>query len=237
MTQSLVSQSSYRSCWYQPSIGLLTALGNARGWPWAGGPIRSSRGPGWRPTTKHIQGAHPGDSYQQRRSDVPPGDGGRAGDRHSCNIAQAGAEGHRLSWSGAPGPLLWLEGGWAGPEASLGFFQYWARERARHGGARDWHAVWAPVGGWCGRTYAPTHRELEALTVMPFALTGTSTALSSIFLITDGCLLLFSSCGQGAVEIYRGCCSWSSLLQTARGRQWGPELRQEPGRGCCSVAA
>lgn len=193
--------------------------------------IRSSRGLGWRHRTRHVQGAHPGDSYQQPRSEVHPG--GRAGDRHSCNVAQGGAG---PSWSGAPGPLLWGQKcHWTcsstepmrkpNMEDTGTNVRFELRSEAGVAGPTP-----PPMGNWkcpqCG-----------LLGLLPFVLTSTSTALSSIFPIADGCLLLFSSCGQGAVEIYRGCCSWLSLLQTARERRWGPQLSQEPGRGQRSIAA
>lgn len=63
------------------------------------------------------------------------------------------------------------------------------------------------------RTYACTHGDLEVLSVwssglvlamLPFALTSTSTAVSSVFHIVAACLLLFISLCQRRIETLSG---------------------------------
>lgn len=175
--------------------------------------------------------AHPGDSYQECRSEVHPR--GRAGDWNSCSLAQGGAEGHGPSWSGAPGSLLWVQKcHWAYSSTEP------VREPNTGGTGSNMSFELRLETGVAGPMPPPTGNwkrpRCGLLGSLPFILTNTSTALSSIFPIADGRLLLFSSRGQGVVEIY--CCSWLSLLRAARERRWGPELSQEPGRERCSIA-
>lgn len=73
--------------------------GDETGW----GSHQEQQGLGWRCMTKHVQGAHPGDRYQQHESKVHSGGRGRAGDQHSCNIGQGGAELKWGSWAPAVG--------------------------------------------------------------------------------------------------------------------------------------
>jgi len=196
------------------------------------GLVRSGRGQGWSDATGHLQGSCPGDSYPRRGAEV------RSRDR-------AGLEtGTSATWLGA---VDWAEVGLLGPcsgwgKDGQGQRSHWARSSTElvrklnmeDAGTNTCFELRLEAGV-AGPTPLPAgnwnRSRCGLLGLLPVALTSTSTALSSIIPIADGRLLLFSPRGQGAVEIYRGCCRWSSLPQTARERQWGPELSWEPGRG------